>query len=199
VILVNNAATAGTRGVTDDGFELAFAVNYLSHFLLTSLLRDTGLPIARVINVASNAHLSAPRLDPDLGVGRTRSVAGWREYSHSKAALVAMTVEMGQRYPATTSLSVHPGVVATGLWRRIPRPFRTLFTRRMLAPGIGALPVVQAVTDRSLPSGSYLTPEGVRAPGPAVLDAAGRARLWDQSVLWVQPFLAPSPEKRIPQ
>ena len=195
LILINNAATAGKRGVTDDGFELAFGVNYLSHFLLTSLLLERGLPITRVVNVSSNAHFSTPVLDPNLAVGKTRSVAGWREYSHSKAAMAAMTVELAQRNTAMTSLCVHPGVVATGLWRRIPRPFRALVTRRMLPPEVGALPLVRAATDQALSSGVYLTPEGVRSPGAAVLDAAGRAALWDASVGWVRPFMSPPADK----
>src|SRR5919108_4636385 len=55
-VLVNNAGIAladGERRLSRDGHELTFAVNYLSHFLLTSLL----LPMlrrsapARIINV----------------------------------------------------------------------------------------------------------------------------------------------------
>ena len=192
LILVNNAATAGSRGVTRDGFELAFGVNYLAHFLLTSLLLEAKLPISGVVNVTSNAHYSTATLDPGLAMGRTRSLMGWREYSHSKAALAAFTVELAHRHPAIRSLAVHPGVVATGLWRRIPQPFRALATRRMAPPAAGALPLVRAVVDSSLQSGGYLAPEGIRAPGAAVLDAAGRSRLWDASRRWVEPFLHPS-------
>ena len=94
LILINNAATAGRRGVTEEGFELAFGVNYLAHFLLTSQLLEAKLPITRVINVTSNAHYSTPKLDPGLALGKTRSFLGWREYSHSKAAMAAMAVEL---------------------------------------------------------------------------------------------------------
>jgi NAD(P)-dependent dehydrogenase (short-subunit alcohol dehydrogenase family) len=55
-VLVNNAGIiVQERKESEDGYELTFAVNYLSHFLLTSLL----LPLlkdsapARVVNVAS--------------------------------------------------------------------------------------------------------------------------------------------------
>lgn len=48
---------------TEDGFEQQWAVNYLSHFLLTSLLlpllKAGGLPkqCSRIINVTSCAHV----------------------------------------------------------------------------------------------------------------------------------------------
>ena len=37
-ILVNNAGIAGARGLSASGFELAFGVNHMGHFLLTRLL-----------------------------------------------------------------------------------------------------------------------------------------------------------------
>ena len=186
LILINNAATAGRRGVTNDGFEVAFGVNYFAHFFLTSLLLEAKLPVRRVINVSSNAHYSTPKLDPGLALGKTRSFLGWREYSHSKAAMAAMSVELAVRYPDLTSLSVHPGLVATGLWRRLPQPLRAITTRRMMPPEAGALPLVRAATDLSLPSGSYLTPEGLKDPGRAVLDVAGRGLLWEASRHWME-------------
>jgi retinol dehydrogenase-12 len=189
LILINNAATAGRRGVTDDGFELAFGVNYLAHFLLTSLLLEAKLAIARIINVTSNAHYSTTRLDPGLALGKTRSFLGWREYSHSKAAMAAMSVELAERNPEVTSVAVHPGLVATGLWRRLPQPFRAMATRRMAPPEVGALPLVRAATDPSLPSGCYLSPEGLKDPGRAVQDQLGRRLLWDASTKWVKQFL----------
>ena len=190
LILINNAATAGRRGVTDDGFELAFGVNYFAHFLLTSLLLEAKLAITRVINVTSNAHYSTTRLDPGMALGKTRSFLGWREYSHSKAAMAAMAVELAERNPDVTAVTVHPGLVATGLWRRLPQPFRAIAARRMAPPEVGALQLVRAATDSSLPSGSYLSPEGLKDPGRAVRDQVGRRSLWDASTRWVEEFLA---------
>src|SRR5271165_5995861 len=59
-ILVNNAGigsggSAGIREISQDGYELRFAVNYLSGFLLTRLLLPLvmrGKP-ARIVNVSS--------------------------------------------------------------------------------------------------------------------------------------------------
>ena len=55
LILTTMPRTAGRRGVTEEGFELAFGVNYFAHFLLTSQLLEAKLPITRVINADSNA------------------------------------------------------------------------------------------------------------------------------------------------
>jgi NAD(P)-dependent dehydrogenase (short-subunit alcohol dehydrogenase family) len=188
LIVVNNAATAGTRGVTVDGFELAFGVNYVAHYLLTSLLLRAALPISRVINLTSNAHYSTARLDLDLAMGKTRSLSGWKEYAHSKAAMAAFSLELAERVPTIDALAVHPGVVATGLWRRIPQPFRALATRRMVSPEVGAIPLVRAATDAGLRSGAYLDPDGLQTPSPAVLDPTARRSLWDATERWVESF-----------
>ena len=59
-LLVADAAVTG-RGTTADGFELAFGVNYLGHFLLVELLlaRLSEAASPRVVIVASEAHRSA--------------------------------------------------------------------------------------------------------------------------------------------
>ena len=58
-ILVNNAAAfSTTRVITEDGQEMVFQVNHLSHFLLTNLLMDKmkAAKAARIINVSSLGH-----------------------------------------------------------------------------------------------------------------------------------------------
>ena len=53
-VLVNNAGMiTRERKESKDGYELTFAVNYLSHFLLTRLLLPLLKDSARIINVAS--------------------------------------------------------------------------------------------------------------------------------------------------
>lgn len=182
-LLVNNAGSGGKRGITEDGFEFAFGVNYLSHYLLTRKLGSPG----RVVNVSSEAHRGVRDLSPERGVGRTKSLLGWREYQFSKAAQLAFTLSLCAR--GANAYSVHPGVIATDLWKRVPQPFRALLVRGMQPPAVGALPVFRACTDLSLNPGDYVTPQGVIAPNPLVNDPPACERLWEQSEKWVASHL----------
>jgi NAD(P)-dependent dehydrogenase (short-subunit alcohol dehydrogenase family) len=184
-ILINNAAVAGRRGVTEDGFELAFGVNYLSHYLLTRRLTSPG---TRVVSVSSEAHRSASSINPSQATGPTKSIWGWREYAFSKACQIAFTFELAAQ--GVEAVSVHPGLIATGLWRPLPQPLRWLMVRGMAPPTVGALPVIAAALDRSLAPGSYLTPSGVVEPSDQTSDRTAQARLWAQSERWVSEYLA---------
>jgi NAD(P)-dependent dehydrogenase (short-subunit alcohol dehydrogenase family) len=99
-VLVNNAGIiVQERKESEDGYELTFAVNYLSHFLLTSLL----LPLlkdsapARVVNVASAGQ--SPIDFSNLMLERGYDVM--RAYSQSKLAQVTFTFELAERLSGT--------------------------------------------------------------------------------------------------
>lgn len=192
-VLINNAGQGGRRGITADGFELAFGVNYLSHYLLTrrllpALIRNVP---ARIVNLSSDGHYRIESFDPAAGVGKTGSLLGLKEYYHSKAAMIAFARELAARLDPDRikALAVHPGVVATDGWRAIPQPFRWFLTRRMMSPAQGALTVVRAVIDPDMESGIYLTPVGPRPFHRLLADAEVRARLWEQSEQWVSAYL----------
>jgi len=65
----------------------------------------------------------------DLGaIERRETSTGWAAYSNSKLALVMFTYELARRLEGTgvTANCLHPGAVATGIWRIPPllvRPF----------------------------------------------------------------------------
>jgi NAD(P)-dependent dehydrogenase (short-subunit alcohol dehydrogenase family) len=76
-VLINNAGVAGQRGVTRDGFELAFGVNHLGHFALTTALLDrlAASAPARVVTVASDSHYQASGVD--FGAVRRPTARTW--------------------------------------------------------------------------------------------------------------------------
>jgi NAD(P)-dependent dehydrogenase (short-subunit alcohol dehydrogenase family) len=103
--LVNNAGIiVQERKESEDGYELTFAVNYLSHFLLTSLLLPLlkGSVPARVVNVASAGQSPIDFDDPML----ERGYDAMRAYSQSKLAQIMFTFELAERL-SDTGVSVN--------------------------------------------------------------------------------------------
>jgi len=189
-VLINNAGVGGTPGLTKDGFEFVFGVNHLGHFALTMALLDRLTESkARIVNVASDAHYQAPGIDFDRLRRRTRGITGMREYAVSKLCNVLFSQELARRLAGTgvTSYALHPGVVASDIWRRVPRPVRPLVTRRMLTVEQGARTSLYCATapDAVLTSGAYYDDCAERAPSPvATPELAGR--LWQHSQEWTQ-------------
>jgi NAD(P)-dependent dehydrogenase (short-subunit alcohol dehydrogenase family) len=97
-VLVNNAGVAVMDGrrESQDGFELTFAVNYLSHFLLTAellpLLRRSAS--ARIVNVAS---IGQTPVDLDDPMAEAREYDGFLAYRQSKLAQIMFTLELAER------------------------------------------------------------------------------------------------------
>ena len=98
--LVNNAGVVVMDGRREsrDGFELTFAVNYLSHFVLTAelmpLLRQSAP--ARVVNVSSLGQAPVDFDDPMA----ERDYEGFRAYAQSKLAQIMFTIELASRLRA---------------------------------------------------------------------------------------------------
>jgi retinol dehydrogenase 12 len=189
-VLVNNAGLGGQRGLTADGFELHFGVNHLGHYALTLLLLDrltASGPDARIVNVSSAAHYGAPGIDFDALRRRTASFTGQREYAVSKLCNVLFTQELTRRLAGScvSSSALHPGVVASDIWRRVPRLVRPLITARMLTTEQGAVTSLYCATSPSVAAsgGGYYDkcavqePNAVATPGLAEL-------LWQRSATW---------------
>ncbi len=128
-VLINNAGVAGVRGVTTDGFQLTFATNHLGPFLLTNLLlpRLQAQPGSRIVNVASRAHTRVDGI-PWERLHTREGITGFPEYSVSKLCNVLFTAELarGVAGPNVHSYALHPGVIASEVWREVPWPIRPL-------------------------------------------------------------------------
>jgi retinol dehydrogenase 12 len=184
--LINNAGVAGQRGLTADGFELAFGVNHLGHFALTTALlgRLAESAPARVVTVSSDAHFQARGVDFTAVRRPTASLTGMAEYATSKLCNVLFSAELARRTAGQgiTSYSLHPGVVASDIWRRVPWPIRPLMKLRMITPEQGARTTLYCATSDEVAtaSGHYYDRCQERQPSPAATAELARA-LWDHS------------------
>jgi NAD(P)-dependent dehydrogenase (short-subunit alcohol dehydrogenase family) len=189
--LINNAGLAGQRGITESGFELAFGTNYVGPFLLTSLLLDRlreSTP-ARIVNVASDAHYRAPGIDFEAVRRPTKTVTAYPEYAASKLANVLHAQELARRLDGSgvTTYALHPGVVASDIWRRVPWPVRPLMKRRMRSPQEGAQTSLHCATSPEVAgeSGQYYEDSRRKQPAPAATAELG-SELWERTVAWVR-------------
>jgi NAD(P)-dependent dehydrogenase (short-subunit alcohol dehydrogenase family) len=181
-VLVNNAGIAAReRRLTADGHELAWQTNFLSHFLLTRLLLPAlkAAPKPRVVNVSSEAHRSGRLNWDDLEFERG-GYSGYKAYANTKLAQVLFTREFARRESGIAVNAVHPGAIATGIWRAAPRVARWVLGLVLPSPEKGARPVVRLASSPDLDgvSGRYFKKLREAAPAAAARSDADAARLW---------------------
>lgn len=188
-VLIANAGIAGQRGVTAQGFELAFGINHLGHFLLTTRLlpRLRASGPARVVIVSSDSHYAPKGIDLDAVRQPTRTVTGMAEYGVSKLANVCFAQELARREDPSvvTTYALHPGVIASDIWRRVPWPVRPIMTTFMKSTEEGAQTTLYCATEPSLAeeTGLFYADSARKEPSDAATAELG-AELWARSEAW---------------
>lgn len=191
-ILLNNAGVMATPYTfTKDGIELQVGTNVVGHYLFTMLLLPTlyktsklpeysapDSPSVRIVQVSSLGHVASPSDTSfkDLEAVNKQhwpEVKGtWDRYGKSKLGNILIANELSKLLPKDariTSLSIHPGVVRTGLLRgpnesygKIIGSVNSLLSRFFTAAEDGALTQLYACTspevDRLNLNGAYLVP-----------------------------------------
>ena len=188
-VLINNAGGVfGTPQVTEDGLTRTFALNHMSYFVLTALLRDRlrAAAPARVVNTASGRHRKGHFDFSDLQT--VSNYRGFRAYANSKLCNVLFTRALARRLAGTgvTANCLHPGFVATrfgdqagGLYALGIR-FAKLSA---LTPEQGAetllyLASSPAVADQT---GGYYGKSRLETPSAEAQDDATAEKLWAES------------------
>ena len=167
---------------------MAFGVNHLGHFLLTQLLLDCikrSAP-ARIVTVASRAHVRSKSFEWESLKQPTRTVTALDEYAQSKLANVLFSAELARHLQGTgvTTYSLHPGVVATEVWRHVPWLLKPLLRLvGMITPEEGAKTTLHCATAPELvnESGLYYDRCKPRSPSAMGQDAALASTLWHMS------------------
>ena len=191
-VLVNNAGGVfAKRTLSQDGYELTFAVNHLAPFLLTHLLLDTlksGAP-TRIVTTSSEAHRRANIALDDLQSARKR-YSPMSVYGSSKLANILFTRVLAKRLAGTaiTATCLHPGFVKTSFGRGLDVSplLGTLFaliSRFARTPEKGAETVLYLSSSPEVQgaSGGYYFDCRLKTPSAAALDDAAADRLWQLS------------------
>ena len=200
ILMCNAGLMALPPELSKDGYEMQFAVNHLGHAmlvknLLPSMLRTAAQPGSdvRVIILSSIVWRGHPKggiqfeglkTVQDLGPG-----GPWLRYGQSKLANLLYASELARRYPSITTVSVHPGIVDTGLVNGLNRANRLLIfasnAGKVLKTDQGVLNQVWAAAGArksQLVNGAYYMPIGVMSNGKlkgAAISQELKRKLWN--------------------
>src|SRR5690606_26037185 len=118
----------------------------------------------------------------------TATLSGMREYRISKLANVLFTAELARRLEGrgVTAYAVHPGVIASDVWRRVPWPLRGATKMFMKTSAEGAKTSLYCATDPGLAgeSGGYYDDCRRREASALARDPELAAELWRRSAAW---------------
>ncbi len=173
-VLVNNAGfgrAPDERMLSQDGLELRFQVNHLSHFLLTRMFlpRLRANAPSRIVNVSSGAQQP---IDFD-DVMIENDFSGGRAYAQSKLAQIMFTFDLAEELEGTGVVvnALHP---ATYMDTEMVR--RAGLTPRATV-GEGADAVMQLITSPDIGSGGYFNGLRPARANDQAYDEEARAKL----------------------
>ncbi len=183
-ILINNAGLGGgpkgnaKREVSRDGYELRFAVNYLSHFLLTYML----LPIikaaapSRIINVSSVGQHPIDFSDVMLEKGYD----SFRAYRQSKLAQVMFTIDLADelKEAGVTVNCLHPATLMNT--NMVYEFFGS--TMSTVEDGADALEYVATSEETATITGAYFDQKRQAKANPQAYDSEARRKLREISI-----------------
>ncbi len=205
-LLINNAGIMHPpKTLNSQGYEIQFAVNHLSHMLLTLKLIPLIEKIknSRIITVTSLAQFFGK--------------IGWRNlkaenyynkqesYANSKLANIMFALELSKRFgnKNISSLAAHPGIAKTNLFNaQRPNPSKfeklslDLFSPIFQSAEMGSLPQLYAATSNDAKNGEHYGPKfnfrgypKLSRTSPNAINAIERKKLWDISYEIIENFI----------
>lgn len=115
-VLLNNAGGANkAKQITSEGLEKTFATNQMNYFVLSTELLDilSESNDARIVNVASNAHIGA-EVDYE-NINSEKSFSAWTSYCVSKLMNIMFTYQLASMQDKVSVNVLHPGFVDTNI------------------------------------------------------------------------------------
>ena len=205
-LLFNNAGIMHPpKTLSAQGYEIQFAVNHLSHMLLTLKLLPLieKIKYSRIITITSGAQFFGKSSWDNLRAEAYYNK--WESYANSKLANVMFALEFHKRFnkKSILSLAAHPGIAKTNLFNaQKPTPnFLEKFTLEFFSPlfqsaEMGSLPQLFAGTSKNVKSGDHYGPRfnfrgypRLSPTAPLALDENQRKILWDISYEIIKDYI----------
>ena len=205
-LLINNAGIMHPpKTLNSQGYEIQFAVNHLSHMLLTLKLIPLLEKIknSRIVTVTSLAQFFGK-----VGWKNLKAEDYYNKqesYATSKLANIMFALELSQKLEEKDilSLAAHPGIAKTNLFNaQRPNPSRIekfsleLFSPIFQSAEMGALPQLYAATSKSVKSGDHYGPKfnfrgypKLSKTSSEALNVAERKSLWNKSLEIISEFI----------
>ncbi|TLD14538.1 hypothetical protein PspLS_11117 [Pyricularia sp. CBS 133598] len=203
-ILINNAGIMNMpEGLTADGYEVQFGTNHVGSALLTQLLlprlkRTAAMPGSgdvRVVFLSSALERSASSgiFDAPEKLKTTMAETGTQSrYANSKLANIHFAWALAEHNPDLKVVSVHPGVVQTGLLSTWKDGFNPVVKGAINLAGRALMTTIEkgaynqvwaATAAEGVETGTFYWPVGIKGKGSkASKDAQQRDALWE----WTQ-------------
>lgn len=178
-VLVNNAGVFfKDRALSEDGYEMTFAINHLAPFLLSNLLLPLlkKSPAGRIVTVSSMLH-TVSNLDINDLQGE-QHFSGRSAYALSKLGNILMTRELAEVLTdsGVTANCLHPGVIDTKLLRTgFNASGRSVETGAATSVYLASSPEVEGL------SGYYFDDCQQRDAGEQAQDPALQKKFWQIS------------------
>ncbi len=157
--LINNAgAVTSWFTLTEDGYELQFAVNHLAPFLLTNLLLPYlhKAPSGRVLTVSSGSHRRCRIHWKDVMLRRNYNTL--KAYQQSKLANVLFTYELNRKLGEESTVkayAIDPGLVNTKIGtkgtNRLVNWFWNKRSKKGVSPEIASESIIHLACRRTIP------------------------------------------------
>jgi NAD(P)-dependent dehydrogenase (short-subunit alcohol dehydrogenase family) len=171
-VLINNAGAKVLLeySETDSGIEYHFGANAVGHFAITADLLRFRASVSRVVTVTSIvARWAKPTLGP---IGSKANYSRGESYGASKLSNLLFALELERRFGSSTfsSVAAHPGFARAEPYG----PPSTRFFESFLAQSAarGALPIIEAASEKNVAGGSYRAPKVLELwgePGRGIL------------------------------
>ena len=196
ILILNAGIMAVPATKSESGHDIQLSTNHIGHFTLTKLLlplldKTAGQPGSdvRIVSLASEAYQMSPSIDVIISKEKLEKTGNWTRYGASKASNILFAAEMARRYPMFKTVSLHPGMIKTDLWKPNNEHkslagffigFGERFGKSVQEGALNELWCAVGAKRGELRNGGYYTPVGkLKSSNKWANDTVAGKKLWD--------------------